>query len=164
MCEAGGTNCNHQQAHHEYDKALRKAFWAGVNHKVRNQCHDLLPFSAVWKHIQFAEQTTIGLTEVDIDSIVGSSGRYRDFDLSFLPRRRELDDRWVNIAQAHYDGQELPPVRLYKVGEAYYVEDGNHRVSVARVIGMESVKADIIAVDDTRLTRNPDCSRSGYKS
>ena len=163
MCESGGTNCNHQQAHREYDKALRKAFWAGINHKIRKQCHELLPFASVWQHIQFAEQTTIGISEVEIDAIVGSSGRYRDFDLGFLPRRRAMDDRWVNIAQAHYDGQELPPVRLYQVGGAYYVEDGNHRVSVARVIGLESVKADVIVIDDSALTQKSDCTRSGYK-
>jgi hypothetical protein len=163
MCESGGTNCNHQQAHREYDKALRQAFWTGVNHRIRNQCHDLLPFASVWQHVQTAEQQTKGIDEVEIDSIVGSSGRYRDFDLSFLPRRREYNDRWVNIAQAHYDGAELPPVQLYRIGSAYYVEDGNHRVSVARIIGLNSIKANIIEIDASNLSTEPRCTRSGYK-
>ena len=163
MCETGGTNCNHQQAHREYDRALRRAFWTGVSRKMRNQCHDLLPFALAWKHIQSAKQWAAGIDEVEIDSIVGSSGRYRDFDLSFLPRRREYDDRWVNIAQAHYDDRELPPVLLYKIGDAYYVEDGNHRVSVARVIGRESVKANVVEIDTSNLSPEPGCARSGYK-
>lgn len=163
MCDSGGENCNHQQAHREYDKALRSAFWIGIERRFRKTCNDLLPFAAVWKHIQHTEQRFTGVGEVEIDSIVGSSGRYRDFDLSFLPRRRERDDRWVNIAQAHYDGLGLPPVLLYKVGDAYYVEDGNHRVSVARVIGLEVVQANVIEIDTANLTPEPRCTRAGYK-
>ncbi|MGH3089675.1 MAG: hypothetical protein ACRDSJ_20510 [Rubrobacteraceae bacterium] len=33
---------------------------------------------------------------------------------------------------AFAEGKHLPPVELYKVGERYFVYDGNHRVSVAR--------------------------------
>ncbi len=40
-------------------------------------------------------------------------------------------------------GEELPPVSLYKVGERYFVEDGNHRVSVARYHGVEMIAAEI---------------------
>jgi len=35
----------------------------------------------------------------------------------------------------------LPPVELYKVGEAYFVRDGNHRVSVARAQGVPEIEA-----------------------
>jgi hypothetical protein len=34
-------------------------------------------------------------------------------------------------------------VSLYKIGDAYFVEDGNHRVSVARYQGVEMLDAEI---------------------
>jgi hypothetical protein len=162
MCE-DGTNCNHTAAHTEYDKALKRAFWTDFQNRIRRSCNDLLPFARVWQHIQTVEHKALGLDHIALDDIVGSDGRYRDFDLTFLPRRRELDDRWVNVAQAHYEGIQLPPVRLYKVGEAYYVMDGNHRVSVARVLGLDSVQAAIVEIDPQNLIPDPNCKRSGYK-
>jgi dienelactone hydrolase len=35
----------------------------------------------------------------------------------------------------------LPPIELYKVGDAYFVKDGNHRVSVARQFGATTIEA-----------------------
>jgi hypothetical protein len=162
MCENGGS-CNHAAAHSEYDKALRRAFWVKTRNVVRPACNDLVPFSRVLQHIKTSDHHVLGEDEILLDDIIGSSGRYRDFDLRFLPRRREPDDRWVNVAQAYYDGVQLPPVQLYKVGDAYYVEDGNHRVSVARVIGQEAIRATVIELDTTNLNTDLTCQRSGYK-
>src|SRR5918994_1913594 len=40
-------------------------------------------------------------------------------------------------------GQGLRPITLYRLGDAYFVEDGNHRVSVARFHGAEWIDADV---------------------
>ena len=164
MCENGSNNCNHAPAHREYDRALRRAFWAKTRNIIRPTCNDLVPFNQVMKQVQAAQTVVLGEDDIPLDVIVGSSGRYRDFDLSFLPRRRERDDRWVNIAQAYYDGVELSPIQLYKVGNSYYVEDGNHRVSVARVIGQEAIRARVVELDTSRLEPNHKCQRTGFKS
>lgn len=84
--------------------------------------------------------------DVEIDRIIGSSGRYRDFDVNYLPKRRVKDDRWVNVAQAHFEGITLPPVMLYQIQDAYYVEDGNHRVSVARLLKHKSIRAQVVTL------------------
>lgn len=42
---------------------------------------------------------------------------------------------------AFREGRALPPVALYKVGEEYFVMDGNHRVSVAHYRGAVAVDA-----------------------
>lgn len=162
MCE-NGTSHDHQLAHRTYDQALSRAFWTDFRNRVRRSCNDLLPFAQVWKHIQMAEHRSVGTDCIPLDDIVGSNGRYRDFDLTFLPRRREMDDRWVNVAQAYYEGIQLPPVRLYKVGGAYYVVDGNHRVSVARVLGQDSIRADVVEIVTPDLTPDSTCKRSGFR-
>ena len=33
---------------------------------------------------------------------------------------------------------------LYKIGDAYFVEDGNHRVSVARYQGVQWIDAEVV--------------------
>jgi hypothetical protein len=38
----------------------------------------------------------------------------------------------------------LPPVKLYKVGDIYFVYDGNHRVSVAKKTGVKYIDAEVI--------------------
>ena len=85
-----------------------------------------------------------GVRAVPVDKIIGSVGRYRDFDRVFLPTQDRTADRWRSIACAYYDEVGLPPVKLYKIGDAYFVLDGNHRVSVAREQGIEFVDAEVI--------------------
>ncbi len=48
-----------------------------------------------------------------------------------------------NIVVAHLKEITLPPIKVYKVGDFYFVRDGNHRVSVARQLGMEFIDAEI---------------------
>ena len=79
-----------------------------------------------------------------MEKIVGSVGRRRDFDGSFLPARASVAERWKRIDRAFHRGEDLPPVELYKMGEAYYfVMDGHHRVSVARYHGVPTVEAEV---------------------
>ena len=79
-----------------------------------------------------------------IKQIVGSEDRFRDFDRAFLPRQAHTAGRWKNIDRAFLSDVILPPIQLYKVGNVYFVKDGNHRVSVARERGAEYIDAEVI--------------------
>jgi hypothetical protein len=54
--------------------------------------------------------------------------------------------RWERIATAMRRGDEMPPVDLYKVGDAYFVRDGHHRVSVSRALGFDVIDARVTEV------------------
>ena len=69
-----------------------------------------------------------------------------DFDPGFLPVNRRLRDRWTRIYEAMVEGDELPPIDVYKVGDEYYVIDGHHRVSVARSLGRATINARVVEV------------------
>ena len=84
-----------------------------------------------------------GVQTVALDKIVGSVGRYRDFDDEFMPTQNQSADRWRKVNRAFYEDVSLPPVSLYKLGEVYFVLDGNHRVSVAREHGATYIDADV---------------------
>ena len=84
-----------------------------------------------------------GMRVVDTDEIVGSVGRSKDFDGRFLPLRASTGERWKRVDLAFHRGEDLPPVSLYKLDGAYFVLDGNHRVSVARFHGLRSLEAEV---------------------
>lgn len=82
-----------------------------------------------------------GLRTVPLARIVGSVGRYQDFDARFRLRPSE---RLTRIKQAMRQGAALPPVRLYQVRDAYYVLDGNHRIAAAKELGHDDILAHIV--------------------
>jgi hypothetical protein len=81
---------------------------------------------------------------VPIAQIVGSMDRFNDFDRTFLPRQGHTAKRWKSVDRAFYQDVPLPAIQLYKVGDIYFVKDGNHRVSVARERGAEYIDAEVI--------------------
>ncbi|MEA2636205.1 MAG: hypothetical protein QOH92_2972 [Chloroflexota bacterium] len=90
-----------------------------------------------------------GVQEIPLDRVVGSAAppsKTGDFDPGFLPVNRRMRDRWTRIYLAMVEGDELPPIDVYKVGDAYYVLDGHHRVSVARSLGRATINARVIEV------------------
>ncbi len=90
------------------------------------------------------EGAYVGMRVVPVEKIVGSVGRHRDFDRAFLPSTESVEGRWKQIDRAMIRAQELPPVSLYKIGDAYFVRDGNHRVSVARQQAVEMIDAEVV--------------------
>ncbi|ROQ90918.1 ParB-like nuclease family protein [Desulfosoma caldarium] len=76
--------------------------------------------------------------------IVGSVGRYQDFDERFQLRSRSPSERLEQIKSALRQGAVLPPVKLWQIRDAYYVEDGNHRVAAAKALGHDEILAHIV--------------------
>jgi hypothetical protein len=134
-------------AQDDFERAYRKGFWRKLSSWFTGKRNELLPFDAVRERIPIRGQHYIGLRQVPVEQIVGSLGRYRDFDRAFLPRQDRTRSRWVSIDSAHYEDTILPPVDLFKVGEIYFVRDGNHRVSVARERGQVFVDAYVIEIE-----------------
>ncbi|MGH3146713.1 MAG: hypothetical protein ACRDTR_13035 [Rubrobacter sp.] len=102
-----------------------------------------------------------GTRVVDTEKIVGSVGRRRDFDRCFSPLRASVEERWKHVDLAFHRGEELPPVSLYKLGDTYFVLDGNHRVSVARYHGLRTVEADVTEFWPARVERREAGSAAG---
>ncbi|QEN06351.1 transcriptional regulator [Thiospirochaeta perfilievii] len=88
-----------------------------------------------------------GMKVVAVKDIVGSEGRYRDFNKAFLPKKEHLRNRWVSIDKAHITDVILPPIKLYKIGDLYFVRDGNHRVSVAKMQKVYAIDAEVIELN-----------------
>jgi hypothetical protein len=84
----------------------------------------------------------MGVRDIPVPEIIGTLYRHGDFDHQFRPLKKNLRDRWVNIYLLH-EKEGWPPILVHKVGENYYIEDGHHRVSVARILGMAFIEAKV---------------------
>lgn len=84
-----------------------------------------------------------GRRTVEVSKIVGSVGKHVQFDMNFMPLSRASAEKWKRIDRAFRFGQELPLVSLLELGGDYFVNDGNHRVSVARFHGVEWIDAEV---------------------
>jgi len=144
-------------ARNDFDHALRQGFWQSVKAWLNKRSNDLLPFDAIRRSIPIRGEHYAGVQEVPLQKIVGSVGRYRDFDRAFLPRHPEIAPRWMSIDRAHLKDVILPPIELFQVGGVYFVKDGNHRVSVAREKGQVFIDAVVTVLDvDVEIDENTD--------
>ena len=136
----------HEQSDRDFSRARRRAFLRKVGAYLRGDpgSNQLLSFDEVKGALGTVSQVYLGMREVPVSQIVGSVGRHRDFDRAFLPSKPDLGTRWRRIDEIMDRGQELPPVSLYKIGDVYFVQDGNHRVSVARQRGVEMLDAEVV--------------------
>lgn len=135
------------QARHDWDRARRKALWEAVVDVLAHRSGELVPLEEVRTRLNVRGSHYRGLQHVPLDKIVGSEGRYADFDRRFLPRQDKTAPRWMSIDRAQYRDVYLPPVELYKIGDVYFVKDGNHRVSVARQRGQQDIDAYVTEFD-----------------
>jgi hypothetical protein len=129
-------------AREQWNQARRKAFWQRLSNTLglTKEPLDLLSFEEVQQKLRLNQNAYRGLQQVPLDRIVGSVGRYNDFTRTFLPLVESDSMRWQRVAELQMEAG-LPPVELYKVGDVYFVKDGNHRVSVARQFDMKTIEA-----------------------
>lgn len=131
------------QSNSEFTTARQRAFMEEWLSAFTGKESGLLSFEEVKDSLHLYDSTYKGLQEIELDKIIGSTGRYRDFTRTFLPKNNITEDRWRRVdAVAH--GQGFPPIEVYQIGEAYFVRDGNHRVSVARMHSAKTIEAYVI--------------------
>ncbi len=127
----------------EFSRAKMKGFLEMMLGLITGHNMHLLSFDEVVEKLRLRESVYRGLQDIPVKNIVGSTGRYTDFTRRFLPRSRDSreKERWRNIYTLAVTGKGFPPIDVYKIDQVYFVKDGNHRVSVARDLGWETIQA-----------------------
>jgi hypothetical protein len=149
MPEPRSTGMPGTDAQHDFMRARRRATVARLSAKLRGEPDDvgvILPYEEVIEALGFVSEHSLGLQVVQIDAIAGTVDRGRDFDRDFRPTSGRVRGRWEHIAEAMRRGDAMPPVNLAKIGEIYFVQDGHHRVSVARALGRTDIDAYVTEV------------------
>jgi hypothetical protein len=122
----------------------RVRYWASLRRlwaKITRQQEYLLPFSTLEPYLS-QKRFYKGEKEISVGQIVGSVNRPRDFSRTFQPLRDSSKERWVAMWMLQKT-TGWPPIRVYQVGNLYFVEDGHHRVSVARQLRLKLIEAEI---------------------
>jgi hypothetical protein len=137
------------RAREDFDRARFKAFRRAIRATLTRRSRRLLSLDRVLEAAGLEGKAFGGVREIPVDKVVGSAvaeAKAADFDPGFLPVNRRLRDRWTRIYTAMVEGDELPPIDVYKLDDAYYVIDGHHRVSVARNLGRDVINARVVEV------------------
>ena len=131
---------------HRFDDARRSATIHRLVRLLTRHSTTLVPFDEVRSRLGDAPSIARGTRIIPLDAIVGSVERYHDFTHDFLPRHQDLRARWERIDEATARLESIPPIDVYKLGETYFVRDGNHRVSVARFNNAPMIEANVTEI------------------
>jgi hypothetical protein len=137
-------------ASYDFNRARRRQAMTRLLALVRRHSGEVLPYEDVVAAAGYVDERDLGFQVIQLDSVVGTVDRTRDFDRAFRPRSGRTRARWERIAAAYRSGESLPPIHVRRIGDMHFVVDGHHRVSAARALGLETLDARVIEVR-TRL-------------
>ena len=141
------TKTSYQLALRDFQNARQQAAMQQLLARIRGEDTGLLPYDEIEEKMHATgEIITHGTQEIPLDKIVGSVSRYKDFTRSFLPKRDSDKERWTGVRAAVNDMTGIPPIKVYQLGDAYFVQDGNHRVSIARRLDSQTITAHVTEV------------------
>ena len=144
---------NFQSAIADFHQARQRASIQEVIARFTGRSNQLLSYDDVAQKLRLRSRTERGIQNIPVEAIVGSVGRYTDFTRTFLPLNDSDRERWARVKAAMGGSLGLPPIEVYKVGDVYFVVDGNHRVSIARQEGLSTIEAHVIEFKtDIKLT------------
>ncbi|CAN5582498.1 hypothetical protein BH20ACT19_BH20ACT19_14610 [soil metagenome] len=118
-------------AQFDFSRARRRRALSRLASTLRREPDDvdvIMPFEEVVEALGRRGQRSLGLQTIELDSIVGTVDRAREFDRSFRPTSGRVRRRWEGIAAAQRRGASMPPIKVFRVGDFHFVEDGHHRV------------------------------------
>ena len=144
------TGLPREDARTDFTRERRRRALAKIAQRLRAEPDDvsmMLPFDEVVAALGRTGQRDLGVQTIPLDSIVGTVGRAQgEFDRAFRPATTGVRGRWEEIAYARRRGTSMPPIDVFRIGELHFVQDGHHRVSVARAQGDTVIDAHVIEV------------------
>ena len=120
--------------------------------KIDEEEDHIPSFNEQQKEEEDVEFIDHGIKTIDLGKIIGSVGKYYDFDSQFRPKKHVAVKRFADIKKAMREGKSLPPVKLYQIRHDYYVLDGNHRVAAAKELGRFDLQANVIELLSAKNT------------
>ncbi|HET9649375.1 MAG TPA: hypothetical protein VFP34_14260 [Microlunatus sp.] len=114
----------------------------------------LLAFDETARRLQLARRIDVGVRAIPVGRIVGSVGRSRDLDRDFRGPWALAPTRLRSLRDAFPDSTG-PAIDVFEVGGIYFVEDGHHRVALARERHNEFIDAHVTRLE-TDYSVGPD--------
>jgi hypothetical protein len=145
----GQTGFPQSDVEDDFLRARRRQAAARLAARLRRQpdsASRLLPLSEVTGALGHRGERRLGLQSIPLATIVGTLDARRDFDDRFRPTSNRVRARWERLALAQRRGEPIPPISVYRAGSQHFVEDGHHRVSIAKAAHQEMIDAYVTEV------------------
>ena len=126
-----------------------KNLFSSKKNEAENHVSSFNEQQAQEEDVQFIDH---GVKTIDLDHIIGSVGKYHDFDSHFRPKKHVSGKRFLDIKKAMREGKNLLPIQLYQIRDDYYVLDGNHRVAAAKELGRFDIQAKVVELLSAKNT------------
>jgi len=126
-------------------KALLQSRFRALASRITGRSNQLADIASLTGGKTVSNQSDLGVKVVRIAEIKASEDRSDDFDGYFGPLQSHTRSRWLSIAVARLNGVSMPAVDLIRIGDAYAVRDGHHRISVAKALGEDYIDARVTA-------------------
>ena len=111
---------------------------------LRGRSTTLLDFDTVQASLQLENACERGVHTIPLNKIYGSVNRSQDYDGKFHAYKRNVrDERWLRVAEMVLLEKHQPAIDVIELDGLYFVKDGHHRVSAARIFGMHFIDANI---------------------
>ena len=118
-------------AQFDFARARRRRALARLANRLRGQPGAkvaILPFEEVVEALGRRGERRLGLQSIQLDSIVGTVDRGREFDRGFRPTSPRPRGRFERIATAKRRGESMPPIRVYRVANAHFRVTSDQRI------------------------------------
>jgi nucleotide-binding universal stress UspA family protein len=151
------TSFTKQSAINDFQQAHHQAALQQIAARLTGKSLELLSYDDVLRQLKLTGRAARGVQTIPLSSIVGTVGRCTDFTRTFLPLKSSDEQRWANLKAfvAENSLDALPPIDVYQIGSAYFIQDGHHRVSIARQMGVAFIAAHVTEVQ-TRVPLTPE--------
>jgi len=136
------------KADEAFSQARRRVFFRRVlEFFTGHPSEGLLSFEQVRDKLKIRGQHYAGTQTIPLDKIVGSVGRYHEFDRAFLPTQEHIRERWKRVYEVAHSLEGFPAIDVYQIGDVYFVRDGHHRVSVVKELGATTIEATVTELE-----------------
>jgi hypothetical protein len=132
-----------QEARLVFGRQQTKHLWNLIRSLGQNMT--LCSFRQVYQRQASKARVDLGIQQIPVDCVIGSVSDNHYFDNQFYPRLSASRERWTRLYTGYLMDNPIPPITVYRIHDMYFVEDGHHRISVARAIGQLTIAAHVIA-------------------
>ena len=95
-----------------------------------------------------------GIQSISTQAILASINDNGCYDTAFNPVDDRVRPQWEVIAQMRKNGEAIPPISVFQIGQYYFVESGQTTVSVCRYFSIYAINAHVTCIETTKIIRN----------
>ena len=130
-------------------QALKKALHSDTVDQDKENPHS---FNIRREKEEAYESIKRGTSMVPLEKIIGSVGRYHDFDNQFKTKSTKMDERLASILNAMKAGKGMPPISLYQIKDEFFILDGHHRFQAAKILKHTDIRSHILELLPSKNT------------